>query len=63
MAEERKGVTVSTIRMTGHADDIRYPEGRNIKIHNEGHLYVLDDGNNTLAIYAPGRWHSANVVR
>jgi len=62
MAEGKKGVTVLAVTAHGHGEESHYPAGQIIKVHNEGHLYVYDDGGYTLAIYAPGKWLKAEAV-
>ena len=61
MAEEKKGVTVMVPKVWERED---YPEGQHINVA-DGHLHVAGPGGlgDVIAIYAPGKWTSAKVIR
>ena len=33
-----------------------YADGQSVGIYNEGHVHVMNEENDTIAIYAPGTW-------
>jgi hypothetical protein len=54
--------TDSTIAMQGErVTDVVHSDGASVQVVDE-HLYVDKENGSTLAIYAPGRWASAELT-
>lgn len=62
MADQRKGVRVHASRGPS-SDDYEHPNGVEFVVKDEGHLFVRDSRNNDIAVYAPGKWHHAEVIQ
>ncbi len=58
MSEEPTGVTVH--RPSG-TNQINHPEGSLIRVDAAGHLHVVKNSGDVVAIYAPEKWTYAKV--
>ncbi|MCT2279016.1 hypothetical protein M3G91_15445 [Micromonospora chalcea] len=63
MSEQKKGVSVTVVPVTGHPYDAQHDKGVEVKVLYDGHLHVFDERGEVVAVYAPGRWHSTIITR